>query len=169
MKDSRSLLMDRSVPRQTEPPCGHPFQMPMVARYLWLAGPLLILISSFLLCSDDPQAVSVPWFGITLPEMCHFRRLFGLDCPGCGLTRSFIHISHGNLNAAWQLNPLGIALYIYLGLQIPQALLRWQSVESRRRWLSDDRLARWTRINEWALIGLMIGLVIQWIFRWMWR
>lgn len=139
--------------------------MPLIARCLWLGGPVLVLALSCLMGTGEQRKVLLPWSGIALPETCQFHRLFGLDCPGCGLTRSFIHISHGELMAAWQLNPLGLVLYTYVALQVPQALLRWLNVEYRRGWLSDGRLANWTRMNEWALIGILIGLVIQWMFR----
>jgi len=142
-----------------------PYSMPLIARCIWLGGPVLVLVLSRLMGTGEQRKVLLPWSGIALPETCHFHRLFGLDCPGCGLTRSFIHISHGELMAAWQLNPLGLVLYTYLALQVPQALLRWWNVEHRRGWLSDNKLASWTRVNEWALIGILLGLVLQWMLR----
>lgn len=37
---------------------------------------------------------------------CPFRLLTGLTCPGCGTTRCLHQLLHGNLAAAFQLNPL---------------------------------------------------------------
>lgn len=37
-----------------------------------------------------------------LPEGCLTRSLFGLKCPGCGLTRSIIHLAEGDWRASWR-------------------------------------------------------------------
>jgi hypothetical protein len=42
------------------------------------------------------------------PVLCPFRLLTGLPCPGCGLTRSWVHLMHGQLSAATAANPFGL-------------------------------------------------------------
>ncbi len=42
--------------------------------------------------------------------ICPFRALTGLDCPGCGTTRALHQLLHGNVVAAFELNPLTILL-----------------------------------------------------------
>jgi hypothetical protein len=42
--------------------------------------------------------------------VCLFRFLTGLPCPGCGLTRSFCALLHGEPGAAWSFNPFGYLL-----------------------------------------------------------
>ncbi|MBI3876043.1 MAG: DUF2752 domain-containing protein [Verrucomicrobia bacterium] len=37
---------------------------------------------------------------------CAFKRLTGWDCPGCGGLRSVHQLLHGNVRAAFALNPL---------------------------------------------------------------
>lgn len=37
---------------------------------------------------------------------CYFRRLTGLDCPGCGLTRGFIALFHADFAEAFRVNAL---------------------------------------------------------------
>lgn len=44
--------------------------------------------------------------------ICFFRNLLGITGPGCGLTHSFIAISHGNIAEAFKYNPLGPPLYL---------------------------------------------------------
>lgn len=53
------------------------------------------------------------WTPATLPKLplCWFRSLWGVSCPGCGLSRAFCAISHGDLGAAWGFHPFGFAFY----------------------------------------------------------
>jgi hypothetical protein len=41
------------------------------------------------------------------PVMCPFRLATGLPCPGCGLTRSWVYIAHGDFGDAVRANPFG--------------------------------------------------------------
>ena len=41
------------------------------------------------------------------PVLCPFRLATGLPCPGCGLTRSWVFIAHGDFGAALRVNPFG--------------------------------------------------------------
>lgn len=68
-----------------------------------LAGLALIALAvSFLFAPEGLPGI----------EICHFKRLTGLPCPGCGLTHSFCAISHGQFAAAWAHQPFGFVLYL---------------------------------------------------------
>ena len=54
-----------------------------------------------------------------LPPLCMTREWFGVRCPGCGLTRSFVHLAHGDLAASWQSHRLGGLLALAVVLQVP--------------------------------------------------
>jgi len=41
---------------------------------------------------------------------CMFRKLTGLLCPGCGTTRALHHLLHGDVGAAFALNPMLFAV-----------------------------------------------------------
>jgi hypothetical protein len=41
------------------------------------------------------------------PIVCPFRLATGLPCPGCGLTRSWVYIAHGDFGDAVRANPFG--------------------------------------------------------------
>lgn len=45
---------------------------------------------------------------------CYFKTLFGIRCPGCGLTRSFRAILNFDFGLAFNYNILGIPLFIIL-------------------------------------------------------
>jgi len=68
---------------------------------------------------------------------CPLRYLTGWYCPGCGSLRAIHQLLHGNLHAAWALNPLTVILLPFLtyglasfallefrGLELPQPFLR---------------------------------------------
>ncbi|MDD2320045.1 MAG: DUF2752 domain-containing protein [Geobacteraceae bacterium] len=38
------------------------------------------------------------------PSLCLIKNLFGIECPGCGLTRAFSALAHGDILAAMQFN-----------------------------------------------------------------
>ncbi len=44
-------------------------------------------------------------------DICVFKNLTNLPCPGCGLTRSFIYLAHGDLYDSLRMNPFGIILF----------------------------------------------------------
>lgn len=52
-----------------------------------------------------------------VPDFCPFYRLTGLPCPGCGLTRAFVCIGHGQFAQALHWHPVGWLVYaIFVGL-----------------------------------------------------
>ena len=63
-----------------------------------------------------------------LPDipLCQFNQLTGLPCAGCGATRAFCAIGHGDFTAAWDYNPLSFILYAGT-----VALLVWPLVRRR--------------------------------------
>jgi len=58
---------------------------------------------------------------------CLVRILFGLPCPGCGMTRAWVHTAHGNLGTAFEYNlfgPVGMAVAAGLVGYVVYALVR---------------------------------------------
>ena len=67
-----------------------------------------ILVLSVVL---EPSTGGVSLFGYELPSTCLWHSLTGWRCPGCGLTRSFTFMGHGQVVQAFQLHMLGPFLY----------------------------------------------------------
>jgi hypothetical protein len=68
--------------------------------------PLAIIAAALLAAS-----FLFPLTGLPAIELCALRRLTGLPCPLCGITRSICAISHGQFDAAWHYNPFGFPAY----------------------------------------------------------
>ena len=66
---------------------------------------LFLFVFLFLLC-----CLFIQWFGKYVHIPCVFHKLTGLLCPGCGMTRSIIAISNGNLLKAIRYNFLIVLL-----------------------------------------------------------
>lgn len=82
--------------------------MPDIRRNRGLAALLAaIAVGAVLLEVFDPATS-----GIFPP--CPLRYLTGWYCPGCGSLRAIHQLLHGNLRAAWALNPLTVVLLPFL-------------------------------------------------------
>jgi hypothetical protein len=93
--------------------------------------------------------------GIPLPHTCFTRSWLGLKCPGCGLTRSIIHLAEGDLDASWRSHRLGVLMAIVIAIQIPYRLVALRRLD--RPWME----TRWQVAFAYALIALLVG---NWLF-----
>lgn len=66
-----------------------------------------------------PSAEVVSLFGFEMPIACTWRRLTGIGCPGCGLTRSFAFMAELRLAEAWSMNWLGPPMFAVVAAQLP--------------------------------------------------
>lgn len=55
---------------------------------------------------------------------CPVRYLTGWYCPGCGSLRAIHQLLHGNLRAAWAMNPLALTLLPFLTYGLVSHALR---------------------------------------------
>ena len=152
--------------------CNPPPLLPVartsqLANWLWLLGCAAILLAAAWLSTEGERRVSLPGVGV-LPETCTLYSRWGLECPGCGLTRCFIRLAHGQWSAAWKTHPLGPLLFAFVALQLPLAgsrllpprALAIGPLAASRRLL--ERLVNW---NQWILLGLMAGLLLRWVLK----
>jgi hypothetical protein len=82
--------------------------MPDRRRNQLLAALLAAMVGGAVLLAVFDPATS----GLFPP--CPLRYLTGWYCPGCGSLRAVHQLLHGNLRAAWALNPLTVVLLPFL-------------------------------------------------------
>ncbi|MFT3900695.1 MAG: DUF2752 domain-containing protein [Gordonia sp. (in: high G+C Gram-positive bacteria)] len=73
------------------------------------------------------------------PGTCIFRHVTGLPCPGCGLTRSFVMLAHGDVSAAFGFNLFGPVFFAAVAATVVVAL--WVLATGR-----GQPLERWKRV-----------------------
>ncbi|HHO51085.1 MAG TPA: DUF2752 domain-containing protein [Deltaproteobacteria bacterium] len=88
----------------------------------WFGEGFVIAVCAAIVVASMVMSTSaevVTLFGQEVPVLCSFRRLTGVGCPGCGLTRSFVFVGHGRILEAFWMNPLGPLAYLAVAGQIP--------------------------------------------------
>ena len=105
-----------------------------LARRPWFGDALFLAVCASVIAiaatlSTSTEAVSL--FGWDVPVLCTFRRLTGYGCPGCGLTRSFVFLAHGQVVEAFRMNVFGPFAFGYVLFQVPWRTLRiWRKTRS---------------------------------------
>lgn len=93
-----------------------------------------------------------------LPELCMSKRLFGVQCPGCGLTRSVVASSRGQWSRAMHHHPAGPIIFGWALVQIPYRIANlWRMRKGRAAW----------RLPGAAIMVAIITVVclVQWVVR----
>ena len=116
---------------------------------------LASLASARGLAGATPSAVHVAGRG--LPAICPSRLLFGVNCPGCGMTRSVLLTLGGDLRGALGVNPAGPVLVAALILLAAQLLLAARSAEGGAS--VKRRLLSWASLYGAVVASVML---IQW-------
>jgi len=91
-------------------------------------------------------------------NLCWFKALTDLPCPGCGLTRGVCSISHGNFTSAFAYNPFVFIVYPGLYLVAVYPLLYHLSSEKIRN-ISDI-------IISYSTIVLILAMTAYNFTRW---
>lgn len=134
----------------------HSSQVWTHAGFLLLA--VFVVTMSISMRVPGEERVYLPGLNEPLPGMCMSKNISGVDCPGCGLTRSFISLGHGQIIRAWQFNPSGLALYLFVIAQIP-----WRVIQLLRLKLGYGEL--WVGKFNWLLWLIAGFMFVQWLVR----
>ena len=92
-------------------------------------------------------------------NLCLFRAVTGLPCPGCGMTRAFCALSHGELLRAVHFNLLSPAVYLGFWLAWAHALASLLRLDKIRA-----ALERFAPTGSFAK-SLLVLVVIWWAAR----
>ena len=125
-----------------------------------LAIAVTLVVLAFLLVevSDGRVAVrGLPQY--PLPHGCVARSLLGLNCPGCGLTRSIIHLARGDWRASWNSHRLGGILAAVIVFQIPYRLIALSRPDC------PTIPHRWLVLSGYLLIAMLIGNWLMNLYR----
>ena len=122
---------------------------------------LLAVLTVFLACTlnvSDQRRIVIPVANVSLPGICMYRQFLAHDCPGCGLTRSFVSLANGDIVSACSYNAVGSVFFVIVVFQIPyRALQIWRLTHGR----SAIRLCS----ELWVIWPLLIALLAQWLIR----
>lgn len=88
--------------------------------------------------------------------LCGFKFIFGIDCPGCGLTRSFLSLARGNVGASFHYNAAGPLIYLFLGTYV---------VDLSLKGVRGKGLSVPLRVSEIFAVAVGVLLFGHWIIR----
>ena len=114
----------------------------------------VVVAFAFLLKVEEPRVRLAVWPGLLIPESCFARTYYEVDCPGCGLTRSFIYLADGELQKSLHANRVGWILALSVLLQIPFRIL---SIRNDGRFISIPV----RRAMGWSIVIILIS---NWVY-----
>jgi hypothetical protein len=136
--------------RMSDPTAADDCPVQRHRQVLAIACAVGVLAFALEVLPDDRVAVrGLP--RLPLPQTCASRSVLGLKCPGCGLTRSIIHLAQGDWRASWRDHRLGALMALVIALQIPYRLLALHQT-------SRPVIARrWRTVLSYVLVALLVG------------
>ena len=129
----------------------------LMPSLLVLALCLGSLLVAALLTPPHPGAKNLTLAGFVLPPACTLNSQFGLPCPGCGLTRSWVSAAHGDLTTSLGFHRLGWLVMLYVVLQAVRHAC-WLFVPRAR-----ERVARWSPYLDKSIVLLGALVMLNWV------
>lgn len=93
--------------------------------------------------------------GTPLGVLCWLHAAFGIDCPMCGMTRSFVALAHGRLEDAFEFHPAGPLLFVAMAVLVVAVAV----VAVRRATPLVDRARFMFAFQSVAIACLAIGVL----------
>jgi len=91
---------------------------------------------------------SLTGFGIP----CMLKTITGLNCPSCGVTRMFVHMGHGDLNAAFHDNMFLFCTWPVIGGLLIYADYRNTAHKKLPKWLNATLVAFIVLLLLWGIV-----------------
>ena len=89
--------------------------------------------------------------------VCIFRRVFGVDCPGCGVTRSAMSLFAGDIRSAFHMHPGGPVVIALIALIVPYLALILFAKVMGMEWRKEVKV--YTGIAILAAAALIAGRI----------
>ena len=123
-------------------------------RQMLLIAAAIVAFSFLLDVRADQRVTPRGIQDFPIPETCASRAVFGVKCPGCGLTRSFIHLTRGDWRASLAIHRIGWLMALTVLFQFPYRLfaLRGGEPPTAMRF-----------VTRWFGYFLLVLLVGNWI------
>ena len=112
-------------------------------------------VARFFLIGLGVAGLCVALSDVSLSEVasipCVFFFVTDIPCPGCGMTRACLSLTHGHIADAWRYHPFS---FLIVGLAIWIALFP--------RWSENV----WSRCSQGNRDGICIGTIVLCLFVW---
>ena len=118
------------------------------------AACMLGMLALSFLAETDGRTVRLN--GAELSAACPFRDATGIDCPFCGMTRSFVAAAHLRLGEAFRSHPAGPLLFLAMAAAAGGSLL---AAARRARPLADRPI--FSRAGAIAFLVVTLGWGIR--------
>lgn len=115
-----------------------------------------IIFGALILSPANPGTSHLSLSGLSLPDLCVFRGITGIPCPGCGLTRSIVSAIHGDIEMSLSHHRLGLLTLAYIFFQLSFSLgflciPKWR-----------PHILHYKKLLNRALIPLAILFALNW-------
>lgn len=126
-------------------------------QYFYLLFSVLILFFSIVLSPPSEENECVQLFGYNMPIICLHKTLNGYNCPGCGLTRSFVCFAHGQFKESFNFHRIGIVIYLFFAFQI---VYRLYIIKFHSKGINKNIVY----FNSYFSVVCIIALFLNWIY-----
>jgi len=90
-------------------------------------------------------------------SVCVFKSVLGVDCPGCGITRSVMSLFSGDFSRAFRLHPAGPLVVVLIALIVTYLVLVLFTEFRGLEWRKEVRAL--TGIEMLAFAALLTGWI----------
>jgi len=92
-----------------------PSSSPYLTGHLIVIAVCMAILCSALLISPAGSGERHLHIGsFLIPDICIFKNLTGIRCPGCGLTRAMVAAAHGEIEQSLSHHRLGLLALVYV-------------------------------------------------------
>jgi len=136
--------------------CEREIPRDRASHITYLAIFLVFILAPFLFELHPTSTQPLTFFGYAPPPGCPSQYYFHLECPGCGITRSFVAFAHGEWALSWHYHRIGILLYLFFAARVPvHAWLLY-----RPKSAAHPLLEGVYNVSAWIMIAL---LLLNWL------